>query len=130
MNEVLKVTIEALALALLTILPVLAKYLVNLITVKIDGLKKQTANEQEQRILASIDQTITDSVNYVSQTFVDALKADGEFSVENQKAALSIALGNIKDTLSEESKEFIMSNYGDLTSWLTTKIESTIQNKK
>ena len=93
-------------------------------------MKQTTQNVSEKKILSSIEQLVSDSVNYVSQTFVDALKKSGDFNGENQKIALTMALDNIKESLSEEAKEFIMSNYGDMTSWLTTKIESTIKLNK
>ena len=130
MNEVLKVTVEALLVMIATVLPVLAKYLVNLISVSINAKKQTTQNVNEKKILAAIDQLVTDSVNYVSQTFVDALKKDGDFSAENQKIALELALENIKTTLSEEAKEFIMANYGDMQAWLITKVEARIKENK
>lgn len=130
MNELLKITLEALLVMIVTIIPVATKYLVNFVNVKINSMKQTTQNVSEEKILNSIEQLVLDSVNYVSQTFVDTLKKSGDFNGENQKIALTMALDNIKESLSEEAKEFIMSNYGDITSWLTTKIESTIKLNK
>lgn len=41
-----------------------------------------------------------------------------------------MALEKTEEMLSEEAKEFIMANYGDITEWLTTVIEATIKTNK
>lgn len=130
MNAILSATIEALIVAIIAIIPVVTTNLIKFINVKMNKAKQETTSASEEKMLSSIEQLITDSVNYVSQTFVDTLKASDDFGLDKQKTALKLALDNIESTLSDECKEFIMQNYGDMTTWLTTKIESTIKQSK
>ena len=130
MSTLLSATIEALIVAVIAIIPVITTNLIKFINVKMNKAKQETTSASEEKMLSSIEQLITDSVNYVSQTFVDTLKASDDFGLDKQKTALKLALDNIESTLSDECKEFIMQNYGDMTTWLTTKIESTIKQSK
>lgn len=130
MNTVLQATLEILMVVAITTIPVFAKMLTNFVGMKVATLKLKTKTENEERLLESINATIEDSVNYVSQTFVDALKKSGEFNVENQRAAMAMAVDKVKENLSEEAQEFIMANFNDMTNWITTKIEATIKVNK
>lgn len=130
MNAILSATIEALIVAVIAIIPVITTNLIKFINVKMNKAKQETESATEEKMLSSIEQLVVDSVNYVSQTFVDTLKASDDFGLDKQKTALKLALDNIESTLSDECKEFIMQNYGDMTVWLTTKIESTIKQSK
>jgi hypothetical protein len=130
MSTLLSATIEALIVAVIAIIPVITTNLIKFINVKMNKAKQETTSASEEKMLSSIEQLVTDSVNYVSQTFVDTLKASDDFGLDKQKTALKLALDNIESTLSDECKEFIMQNYGDMTTWLTTKIESTIKQSK
>ena len=130
MTSILSVTLEVLMSVLIVTLPILAKYIIGFVGTKVANLKLNTKNENEARLLDAINATVADAVNFVSQTFVDALKKSGDFTVENQKIAMSLAVDKVKENLSEEAKEFLMANFDDMTSWITTKIEATIKTNK
>lgn len=73
---------------------------------------------------------ITDAVMQIYQQFVEVLKNEGKFDLEQQKLAKDKALEIINYQLTPELKEFIMTNYGDITSWLSNQIEAVIYNLK
>jgi len=129
-SVLLKAIIDLLSLVLIGVIPVLATKLISFINTKILLARETAKTENEKRILESIQKTVETVVNYVSQTFVDTLKNRGEFTPEEQAAALKMALEKVEEMLTDEAKEFIMANYGDLTEWLTTIIEATVKTNK
>lgn len=127
---ILKTVLDLLSIVLIGVIPVLTTKLIKFINIKITLAKDKAQSDNEKRILESIQKTVETVINYVSQTFVDALKNKNEFTPEEQAAALKMALEKTEEMLSEEAKEFIMANYGDITEWLTTVIEATIKTNK
>lgn len=69
---------------------------------------------------------VTNAVRSVFQTYVDTLKKNGIFDLESQKIALTKAKDEALTQMTDDIKEYITKNYGDLEAWLTTQIEATI----
>ncbi|BBA22589.1 hypothetical protein MBVR141_0942 [Mycoplasmopsis bovirhinis] len=69
---------------------------------------------------------VTNAVRSVFQTYVDTLKKNGTFDLESQKIALTKAKDEALAQMTDDIKEYITKNYGDLEAWLTTQIEATI----
>ena len=69
---------------------------------------------------------VTNAVRSVFQTYVDTLKKNGTFDLESQKIALTKAKDEALAQMTDDIKEYITKNYGDLETWLTTQIEATI----
>ena len=69
---------------------------------------------------------VINAVRSVFQTYVEALKKEGSFN----KDAHIIALNKAKDIaltqMTDEVKEYLVTTYGSLDSWLDTNIEATI----
>lgn len=122
--------LEILLAVISATLPVVTVYVIKFLNSKMGEAKKQAATDEEERILESIRVTVTDAVNYVNQTFVDSLKNKGEFTKDNQKIAFKLALDNIQSNLTDKAKEFITTNYGDIQTWLSTKIEVSVKEQK
>lgn len=80
--------------------------------------------------LIQITTIITDAVQSIFQSFVENLKKDGKFDKATQQEAKNAALNIINNQLTPELKDYITKNYGDLTSWLSNKIESAIYGLK
>lgn len=70
------------------------------------------------------------AVKTVFQTYVDALKKEGKFDKESQILALTKAKDIALSQMTEDVKEFIQTNYGELDLWLTIQIEATINTLK
>ena len=69
---------------------------------------------------------VTNAVRSVFQTYVESLKAEGKFDAQSQSVALTKAKDIALKQMSEETKNFIVTNYGDINNWLITQIEATI----
>ena len=93
-------------------------------------LKSKTNNENLQYVITELSQTVATSVDYVNQTFVDQLKADGEFNKDNQEKALKLALNMCLNSLSDKAVKILGKEGIDLESIITKYIESAIANSK
>ena len=84
-------------------------------------------------LLTTATDIVINAVRSVFQTYVDSLKASGSFDAHAQTVALTKARDIALEQMSDDVKNYIVNNYGDLNNWLTTQIESTInliKNKK
>jgi ubiquinone biosynthesis protein UbiJ len=87
-------------------------------------------NDTADKYIAMLADTITTCVVATNQTYVEALKKDNAFTKEAQQEALQQTLGAIMAVLSEDAKEYLSSIYGDLTAYITTRIEAEVQLNK
>lgn len=89
-------------------------------------LNSKIQNEKTKDLLAQATLVVTNAVRAVFQTYVDSLKKSGNFGKEAQIEALKQAKNIALTQLSEDVKEYIQNNFGDINTWLTTQIEATI----
>lgn len=82
------------------------------------------------KLVKEIASAAADAVAMVSQTYVDALKAAGAFDKAAQEEALSRALAACLASLSASAQQYIEETYGDITAYLTTKIEAEVRAQK
>lgn len=75
-------------------------------------------------------ETITDCVVATNQTYVDALKEQNAFDKEAQEIAFQKTFTAVMDVLSEDAKEYLTHIYGDLTAFITTRIEAEVKAHK
>lgn len=93
-------------------------------------LSSKTKNEKATNTIKTANDIVMNAVKCVLQTYVDSLKKEGKFDEASQFLALSKAKGKALEQMNEQTKAFIEKNYGNLDSWLTTNIESTISTIK
>lgn len=105
----------------------LASWLVTVIT---KWISSKVKDQKAATYLSTITELVFNCVNEVNQTYVEALKKEGSFSKEAQKEALDKCIEKVKSQLAPEIAAYITSNFGDLTSYITTLIESAIYNGK
>lgn len=110
--------------------PVITYYIVNFLGAKFDQIKADTSDIIVSNTLNEVLDTIRSVVTYTSQTYVDSLKASGKFDKEAQVKAFEDTKQKILTLLSESSKSILTTLYGDLDTWLTIQIESTVKNQK
>ena len=102
------------------------------------ALDKFAATNADNKIVKEIASAAADAVAMVSQTYVDGLKAAGNFDAAAQKQALSMALAACLASLSQSAQDYIERTYGDdiertygdVNSYLTTKIEAEVRAQK
>lgn len=120
MNEIILNIISVVVTAV--ILPLISYAGARLIT----WLNTKIKNENAKQQLTVATDIVTNAVRSVFQTYVEALKKNGTFDKESQKVALIKAKNDALAQMTDEIKEYITKNYGDLETWIITQIESTI----
>ena len=74
--------------------------------------------------------TVQKVVLYVMQTYVDSLKAKGEFDAMAQEEAFKMAQKRATQMINDTAKELINARYGNFAVWLDTQIEKTVRENK
>ena len=96
-------------------------------------LKAQTELIENAEFASMIQQavdTVSNTVLYVMQTYVDSLKTKGEFDALAQQEAFNKAKERAKNLINEYAKEAIELQYGDFSMWLDTEIEKDVHDYK
>lgn len=122
-----EIFLEVLQTVIIAVVPVIAGYIAVQTKAKIASNVK---NETERRYAEQIASAVSDAVLMTSQTYVDTLKKSGTFSKEAQKEAAEKALSACLAAISPAAKEFINEMYGNVTSYLSTKIEAEVRAQK
>lgn len=111
-------------------IPTLTGYAILYIGKLKDKAVAQTDSIKQQGYIAEIADAVSVAVSVTSQTYVDALKASGNFGKEAQAEAAQMAFSAAVKALSPAAKEFIEMMYGDLTEYLTNRIEAEVRAQK
>lgn len=92
----------------------------------IQFINSKIKNNKAADLLTTATTIVINAVRSVFQTYVEALKKEGSFN----KVAQIIALNKAKDIaltqITDEVKNYLVTTYGSLDSWLDTNIEATI----
>lgn len=124
MNEILLNVLSCIVTAVvIPLITLLGSKLIKWISSKIDG-------EKAEKCIADATTIVLDAVRCVFQTYVDTLKKEGSFDREAQLIALNKAKDIVLAQLSEDIKEYINKNFGDVDTWVTTQIEASIDTLK
>lgn len=120
MNEiVLNIISCVVTVVVIPLISLLGGKLIQLISSKIK-------DEKASSYLTQATNIVLDAVRSVFQTYVEALKKEGKFDADAQLVALNKAKEIALNQLSDDLKEFITKNFGNLTSWLANQIEASI----
>ena len=93
-------------------------------------LASKIKDEKLKKIIFDIDEIVEKNVKIIYQTYVESLKDQDKFDKEKQKIALERCKNLIITDFSEDMKNYIKDNYGEITQWVIDKIETTIYNLK
>lgn len=97
---------------------------------KLQEWKQKVNNEQLKFIIDKLDFVIQMAVEATNQTFVNDIKNGGKMTDEQKKEAFNQTLEAIMQMLSEEDKEKITEQFGDMATYITNNIEAYIGSKK
>ena len=117
-------------LCIVPLLGILTMYLVQFIRMKSQEIADKTESELADKYIQMLTDTITACVIATNQTYVDALKKQGKFDREAQKYAFDLTFNAVMAVLSDEAKHYLASIYGDLTAYITTRIEAEVNVSK
>ena len=70
------------------------------------------------------------NVSFKPMLRLEALKKEGNFGKDAQLIALNKAKDIVLSQLSEDIKNYIKTNFGDVDTWITTQIEASINTLK
>lgn len=121
---------DVLKLCVIPMLGVLTTYAVKWLSAKETEVLERVDNETADKYLTMIFETVRDCVSATTQTYVDALKKKGSFDAEAQREAFKMTYDAVVSILADDAKDYIVEVYGDLTAYLTTKIEAEVKAQK
>lgn len=118
-------------LCIVPLMGVLVVYLVQYIKAKGNEISANVDSELASKYILMLTTTISDCVVATNQTYVNTLKAAGKFDKEAQDKAFQMTYDAVMDILTDDAKEYLANFYGDLTLYLTKRIEAeVVANKK
>lgn len=121
---------EILEVCIIPLLGLLTVYAVKFIKIKSDEIAKKANNETANKYIDLLSNTISDCVIATNQTYVEALKKENAFTAEAQKEAFKLTYDAVMSVLTDDAKTYLTSIYGDLTAYITTKIEAEVNLSK
>ena len=92
----------------------------------IQFINSKIKNNKAADLLTTATTIVINSVRSVFQTYVEALKKEGSFNKDAQIIALNKAKDIALTQMTDEVKNYLVTTYGSLDSWLDTNIEATI----
>lgn len=127
MKEALLTLLQAIIAAAV---PVITAFLCNYLNAKKEEAKAKTTNETAKALIDGALDAVVKAVAVTNQTYVDALKKSGQFSVDNQREAFQRSYDTAKQLLTQEAADYIEMAYGSLQEWLTAQIEAQVKESK
>lgn len=121
---------DIIAILLSIFIPVITSTLTVILKKWIDNKIKDMEDKQLQSLIKEGTDIILNSVNYVQQTYVDNIKNNTVFTLEEQTEALKQAEARALTLIPKEVASAIDARYGDLDTFVETVIESYIAKKK
>ena len=128
--EWLPLLYELLEVCIIPLLGILTAYLVKYINIKSAEIQGKVVNDTADKYISMLTDTITACVIATNQTYVEALKKQNAFTAEAQKEAFNLTYAAVMAVLTDEAKEYLTAIYGDLTAYITTKIEAEVNISK
>lgn len=117
-------------LCIIPLLGVLTMYLVQYIKMKSQEIADKTDSDLADKYIQMLADTITTCVIATNQTYVESLKRQGKFDAKAQKEAFNLTYDAVMAVLTDEAKHYLTAIYGDLTAYITTRIEAEVNVSK
>lgn len=117
-------------LVIIPLLGIVTAYVVKLVNKKITEIDASVNSEMASKYLSMLDKTISECVISTTQTYVDSLKAKGEFNKEAQEEAFDKTFDAILSILGEDTIEYLNEIVGDLSTYINVKIEAEVKLNK
>lgn len=121
---------QIMEVCIIPLLGILTAYIVKYINMKSKEIQIQVDNELADKYIDMLAETITACVIATNQTYVETLKKQGKFDAEAQKEAFNQTYNAIMAVLTDEAKLYLTNIYGDLTAYITTRIEAEVNMSK
>lgn len=127
MNEIIRSILFVLAFVVGSLILITV---VQLIREGIDALKSRTDNKNALRYLDEIEEAVSQAVQAVNQTYVDALKEKGQFDIYAQKEALERAIATARNLMPKDVYAYAEAAYESVRELLIPLIEAAVREYK
>lgn len=128
--EWLPLLYQILEVCVIPLLGILTAYLVKFINMKSVEIQANVDNDIADKYIAMVADTVSACVIATNQTYVEALKKNNAFTAEAQKEAFTLTYNAVMAILTDEAKEYLAEIYGDVTAYITNKIEAEVNISK
>lgn len=128
--EWLSLLYQVLEVCVIPLLGILTAYAIRYINIKSEEIQAKVDNDIADKYIALLADTISACVMATNQTYVEALKKQGAFTIEAQKEAFNLTFNAVMLVLTDEAKDYLTEMYGDLTTYITSKIEAEVNLNK
>lgn len=128
--EWLALLYQILEVCIVPLLGVLTAFAIKFIKTKSTEIQNKVDNDTADKYIAMLADTISACVIATNQTYVEALKKDNAFTKEAQQEAFNLTFNAVMDVLTDEAKEYLTALYGDLSAYITNKIEAEVNLNK
>ena len=128
--EWLPLLYQVLEVCVIPLLGILTAYFVKWVNAKSAEIQNKVENDTADKYIAMLDDTICACVIATTQTYVDALKKENAFTKEAQQEAFNLTYNAVMAVLTDEAKKYLTNIYGDLTAYITNKIEAEVSLNK
>ncbi len=128
--EWLPLLYQILEVCVIPLLGILTAYFVKFINVKSGEIQNKIDNDTADKYVAMLADTISACVIATNQTYVEALKKENAFTAEAQKEAFELTYNAVMAVLTDDAKSYLTAIYGDLTTYITNKIEAEVNISK
>lgn len=128
--EWLPLLYQILEVCIIPLLGILTAYFVKYINVKSLEIQHKVDNDNADKYIAMVADTISACVIATNQTYVEALKKQNAFTAEAQKEAFNLTYNAVMNILTEDAKKYLTEIYGDVTTYITNKIEAEVNLSK
>lgn len=128
--EWLPLLYQILEVCIIPLFGILTAYIVKYINAKSNEIQIKVNNDTADKYIAMLADTITACVMATNQTYVESLKKQNAFTAEAQKEAFNLTYNAVMSVLTEDAKRYLTEAYGDLTAYITTKIEAEVNVSK
>ena len=128
--EWLSLLYQILEVCVIPLLGVLTAYIIKFINIKSNEIQNKVDSEIGDKYIDMLADTISACVIATNQTYVEALKKQNAFTPEAQKEAFILTYNAVMSVLTDEAKVYLTAIYGDLTTYITNKIEAEVNISK
>ena len=128
--EWLPLLYQILEVCVIPLLGILTAYFVKWVNAKSTEIQNKVDNDTADKYIAMLDDTICACVIATTQTYVEALKKENAFNKEAQKEAFDLTFNAVMTVLTDDAKKYLSEIYGDLTAYITNKIEAEVSLNK
>lgn len=128
--EWLNLLYQILEVCIIPLFGILTAYAIKFFNTKSTEIQSKVDNDTADKYIQMLTDTIASCVLATSQTYVEALKKDNAFTKEAQQQAFDMTYNAVMDVLTADAKEYLTNIYGDLSTYISNKIEAEVKMTK